>query len=91
MDKFSFWAIFSVVFLAEIPCILRTVAIQLKSEGIWNVIAGTAAGSAAALLVGILLAKLMQGGVPPAYSDYVGYVSGIGLIVLGVMFLLKIH
>lgn len=89
MDKLGFWAIFFVVFLAEIPCILRTVSIQLQSEGIWNVVAGTAAGSVAALIIGIALAKLMQ--IPPQYSDYVGYVSGIGLIALGVMFLLKIH
>lgn len=91
MDKFSFWSIFSIVFLAEIPCILRTVAIQLKSEGIWNVIGGTIAGSAVALLVGIVVAKWMQNGIPPQYADVVGYLSGASLIILGIMFILKLH
>jgi len=91
MDKFGFWAVFAIVFLAEIPCILRTVAIQLKSDGIWSVVGGTIAGSAAALLVGILVAKLMQGSIPSQWSDIVGYMSGVALIALGIMFLFKIH
>ena len=57
MERFDFWAIFAVVFIAEIPCILRTVALQLHTQGIWGVVGGTIAGSFAALFTGILIAK----------------------------------
>lgn len=82
MEKF--WAIFAIVFLAEIPCILRTVSIQLYSNDTWKVIWGTLAGSVSALVVGLLLAKVFSVAVPTKYVDFIHPLAAIILIVAGV-------
>ena len=91
MDKFSFWTVFSVVFLAEIPCIIRTMALQIRTGGVFEVVTGTLAGSAVALIVGICLAKLLSSGIPPQYTIMVQWFSGVALMVVGAMILFRCH
>lgn len=83
--------VLSVVFLAEIPCILRTVALQLKTDGIWQVIFGTLVGSGLALAVGIGIALLISREIPVEYANWVQYCSGAAIIFIGLMVLLKGH
>jgi len=91
MEKFSFWTIFAVVFLAEIPCILRTMAIQVKTEGIWTVVFGTIAGSLVALLVGIFLAKVLTISIPEQYINWIQTFSGLALMAIGAMIVFHQH
>lgn len=86
--RFGFWSVFTVVFIAEIPCILRTVAIQLKTDSVWDVVWGTMAGSLVALIVGILFAKVCLTNLP-LIADRMQLVSGGCLILLGLLLLFK--
>lgn len=88
MNKFNFLSIFLIVLLAEIPCILRTVAIQLRSEGVWEVVWGTVAGSAMALLVGIGIGY-WAGSSLPSIADKAQVLSGFCMIFLGLWLLIK--
>ena len=80
----NFWIIFGIVFLAEIPCILRTMSIQLYSNDIWKVVTGTLAGSISALLVGLMLAKIFSLTVPAKYIEYIHPFAAIILILAGI-------
>lgn len=87
MEKF--WAFFLIVFVAEIPCIVRTVALQMQTDRVLSVVFGTLAGSVAALVVGIAIAKLMKYGVPASHADVLQYVSGAVLIIIGLLMIFK--
>lgn len=90
MDKFGFWTTFAVVFFAEAPCIVRTIALQLQNQGIASVVWGTLAGSGLALVVGIILAKICTKSSLLG-TDYLSYVSGFAIILVGIWVLLKGH
>ncbi len=88
-DKLSFWFILWIVFIAEIPCLLRTMAIQVRNESIWQVVWGTTAGNLLALVVGITLAKIASSYLGPRGMEYMENVSAIALIALGFYLLLR--
>lgn len=80
-----------IVFLAEIPCLLRTMAIQMHNKGIWDVIWGTLAGNALALVMGIGLAKVIQNCWPDEWLTYMEYGASIMFILLGAWLLFNGH
>lgn len=55
----DFWKIFLVVFLAELPCMIRTTGLQLSSNKIWDVIWGTTLGNVLALVFGLAAAAML--------------------------------
>jgi putative Ca2+/H+ antiporter (TMEM165/GDT1 family) len=87
MEKFNFFTIFLLVFLAEIPCIVRTMALQVQNKGIWEVVLGTIAGSGLALVVGIFLAKFATKFIENPL--WIQYCSGLAIIGLGILILLR--
>lgn len=80
----KFWLFFVAVVVAEIPCILRTTAMQIKSEGIWPVISATLAANAVTLLIGIFIAKFLIKGLPEDYANYLQYAAGLVFVGLGI-------
>jgi putative Ca2+/H+ antiporter (TMEM165/GDT1 family) len=90
-DKYGFWFVLLFVFLAEIPCILRTMAIQLGNDSIWSVVWGTMTGNILALIVGVLVAKLVTKFLPPQALHTLESLSAVALIVLGLYLLFKPH
>lgn len=90
MDKLDFWKILAVVFIAELPCLLRTVCIQLQNKGIWSVIWGTMAGNLLALVIGIAIAKGLTT-APEAWFGYLEKAASIALISLGFYLLMSGH
>lgn len=91
MDKFGFWSVLLVVFVAEIPCLLRTMALQMHNKGIWNVIWGTTAGNAMALVFGVVLAQSVRRYMPEAWLTYLEHGASVMLIILGVYLLFSGH
>ncbi len=91
MDKFGFWAVLIVVFIAEIPCLLRTMAIQLHNKSIWSVVWGTTAGNLLALVCGVLLAKVVQKYFSEHWLQYVEHGASVMLIILGFYLLFSGH
>jgi hypothetical protein len=87
MEKF--WLFFAIVLVAEIPCMVRTAALQMQTEGILPVVFGTLAGSVAALVVGIAVATLIKGGVPEGHAEALQYVSGAVLVAFGLFMMFK--
>ena len=69
-----------VVVIAELPCMIRTAALQLQNGSIWNVIWGTVAGSAVALLLGLGIAKTFGSHVG---EHYVNWIAGALLVGIG--------
>ncbi len=88
-DNISFWLVLWIVFIAEIPCLLRTMAMQVKNESIWPVIWGTTTGNVLALAVGIFFAKVAAAWLGPKAMEYFEHISAIALIVLGFYLLLR--
>lgn len=76
------WKILLVVFLAELPCLLRTVALQTYSKQMLNVIVGTLLGNLAALVIGIALGELINRHLGEK-EIYLNYIAGSMLIFLG--------
>ena len=74
----TFLKIMVIVLVAELPCMIRTVALKLQSGDIWSVIWGTIVGSALALVCGLGIARVA--GPHAADSPYINYIAG-GLIV----------
>lgn len=89
MDKF--WAIAAVVFIAELPCLLRTFALQTQSESTWKVIGATVLGNVLALAAGLLLAKVVSSALTESLHDHLKVISGILFIFLGAYLLLEHH
>jgi len=87
----SFLTILFVVFMAEIPCILRTVVLQVRSDGIWPVVLGTIGGSLLALSVGVAIGKLTTDVIPGYAIDWVQCIAGITMIGLGFFMVLNQH
>lgn len=83
MNKLGFWYIFLCVIVAEIPCILRTTALQIRNDGVGSIIGGTLAANAVALFFGILLAKIFVNVVPSDYADLFQNFAGLVFIILG--------
>jgi putative Mn2+ efflux pump MntP len=81
MDKF--WALAAIVFVAELPCLLRTFALQVQNRSIWSVVLATTLGNALALVVGLLLAKAFMAASPEASHDYAKAIAGAVLMGLG--------
>jgi len=90
-DKIGFWLVLAFVFVAEIPCILRTIAIQVRNESIWSVVLGTMAGNVLALVVGVILAKFLAGILTESQMHWIHNGSAIALIVLGAYMLFGGH
>jgi putative Ca2+/H+ antiporter (TMEM165/GDT1 family) len=90
MDKIGFWQVLIVVFFAELPCLLRTMCIQLHNKGIWGVVWGTIVGSILALVIGILLAKVAQQ-YSSALLEYLEKCSAGMLVLLGLYLLFSGH
>lgn len=90
-DKIGFWLVLFFVFVAEIPCIMRTAALQLKNDSVWPVVWGTMAGNVLALVVGIALAKALAGLLSESQMDWMHSGSAVALILLGVYMLFMGH
>lgn len=88
-DKLGFWLVMWLVFVAEIPCIVRTVALQAGNKSIWSVACGTLAGSVLALFVGIVFAKMAGNFLGDRYMHCFENVMGLVLIGLGIYMLLR--
>jgi putative Ca2+/H+ antiporter (TMEM165/GDT1 family) len=88
-NNIGFWLVLWMVFVAEIPCIIRTMAMQVKNESVWAVVWGTMAGNVLALVVGVTLAKLAMGVLGPKAMEYFENVTALALIVLGFYLLLR--
>ena len=82
MDKIGFWACAGAVLLMELPCLLRTMALQANNQSVWPVVWGTILGNAFALLVGIALARAAAR-LPEGALGYVHTAAGLVLIGLG--------
>lgn len=80
MDLFK---IVLIVFIAELPCMVRTVALQLQNGSIWSVIWGTILGSALALAGGLIISKILECGFALAIHSQVNWIAGGILICLG--------
>lgn len=76
-----------VVLVAELPCMIRTAALQLQNGNIWSVIWGTIVGSALALVGGLTIAKVF--GVHAGDSPYVSWIAGALIIGIGVYMMLS--
>lgn len=85
MAKFTFWSVFLAVLIAEIPCILRTTAMQIRTEGFASIIGGTLAANAVTLIFGILLAKFLVREIPSDYADIAQNIAAFVFIALGLM------
>lgn len=90
MDKIGFWACAATVLLMELPCLIRTMALQANNQSVWPVVWGTVLGNAFALAVGILLARAM-GRLPENLHCYFHSAAGVVLIGLGAYMLLDRH
>lgn len=90
MDKMSFWTCMVAVALMEIPCLVRTMALQTYNQSIWPVVVGTVVGNVAALVIGIALAKL-AGRLPEGTLWYVHAGAGIALMGLGAYMIFDKH
>ena len=71
-----------VVLIAELPCMIRTAALQLQSGKIWDVVWGTIAGSTVALILGLGIAKML--GSQVADSQWINWISGLLIIGIGI-------
>ena len=85
----KFWTVLLVVFLAEIPCILRTVALQLKTDGLWQVISGTLLGNAVALGIGLSIAFLIAREIPTEYENWIQIASGLLIVGIGLLMIFQ--
>lgn len=89
MSKFEFWTTFIIVFLAEMPCILRTAVIQIRSGSMWSVFWGTMGGSLLAVIVGIMIGKFSSRSIPSEYTCWTQYLAGMLFIVLGLLMMVR--
>lgn len=89
MERFGFWSILMIVFIAELPCLLRTMCIQMHNKSMWEVITGTMTGNILALVIGVLLAKFVQSSMPLGWIEYIEKGASILLIALGFYLLLS--
>lgn len=79
----NLWKIFLIVFIAELPCMIRTVGLQLHSDNLWKIIAGTVAGNFIALFGGLMIAHLLMKTVDLAKFAYLDLLTGGIFILLG--------
>lgn len=91
MEKVGLIGILVFVFLAELPCIFRTTALQMYSGNLYNVIVGTMVGNAIALVVGLALAYLLVRFFHLQHFEFMNYLSGSVFILLGLYIMLSGH
>lgn len=87
MNKYETLVVLWFVALAEIPCLIRTVGMQVRNQSIWPVVWGTLGGSILALVIGLGLAKLLAMNLPETSLCAVERGSGLVLILIGLYML----
>lgn len=90
-DKVGIWVVLLFVLVSELPCILRTVAIQVRNDDVWPVVIGTIGGNILALVLGLLLARLITSLLTPGQMELVHTASGLSLIAMGIYLLATHH
>ena len=91
MEKVGLIGILVFVFLAELPCILRTTALQMHTGNMYNVVVGTILGNAIALVAGVALAYLLVRLFHLQHFEFMNYLSGSVFILLGLYIMLSGH
>tara|TARA_Y100000034_G_scaffold136971_1_gene217762 strand:+ start:5107 stop:5373 length:267 start_codon:yes stop_codon:yes gene_type:complete len=79
----NLWKIFLIVFIAELPCVVRTIGLQMYSGDMTKVIIGTVAGNMIALVAGILIAKAAMMHFDLKNFAYMDWLTGGLFILLG--------
>lgn len=87
--KISIFEILIIVFLAELPCLIRTTSLTMYSQGeILKVTLGTILGNAAALIVGLLIGKSLLYFCDLENTSFTQYIAGVIFILIGMYIML---
>ena len=70
-----------IVLIAEVPCMLRAFALQVKAGDASKVVAGTLVGTMVALVIGVVLAEWIRGWEA---AKHLNVIAGVLIVLVGI-------